>query len=58
MTRWFEDIVIDEAFDLGSHTFAEDEIIAFATIYNISTSTPSRQSTAISAGWWPAAGIR
>src|SRR5690606_24226660 len=34
MTRWFEDIVIDEAFDLGSHTFAEDEIIAFATIYD------------------------
>jgi acyl dehydratase len=34
MTRWFEDIVIDEAFDLGSHTFAEDEIIAFATLYD------------------------
>src|SRR5690606_15305892 len=34
MTRWFEDIVIDEVFALGSHTFAQDEIITFATIYD------------------------
>lgn len=34
MTRWFEDIVIDEAFALGSHTFDADEIIAFATLYD------------------------
>ncbi|MHA6691173.1 MaoC family dehydratase [Devosia sp. A449] len=34
MTRWFEDIVIDEVFPLGSHTFEQDEIIAFATQYD------------------------
>ena len=34
MTRWFEDIVIDEVFPLGSHTFGEEEIIAFATLYD------------------------
>ncbi len=34
MTRWFEDIVIDEAFALGSHTFEEAEIIAFARQYD------------------------
>ena len=26
MTRWFEDITIDEPFPLGSHTFTEAEI--------------------------------
>ena len=30
MTRWFEDIVIDELFDLGSHHFTQDKIIRFA----------------------------
>jgi len=34
MTRWFEDIVINEDFPLGSHTFTADEIIAFATLYD------------------------
>ena len=34
MTRWFEDIVIDEVFPLGSHTFAAEEIIRFATLYD------------------------
>lgn len=34
MTRWFEDIVIDEAFPLGEHTFSEDEIIRFAKLYD------------------------
>lgn len=34
MTRWFEDITIDEAFPLGSHTFGEEEIIRFATLYD------------------------
>src|SRR5690606_33277949 len=34
MTRWFEDIVIDEAFSLGSHTFEQAEIIAFARQYD------------------------
>jgi len=34
MTRWYEDIIIDEAFDLGSHTFGADEIIRFATLYD------------------------
>lgn len=34
MTRWFEDIIIDEAFPLGSHTFSADEIIRFARLYD------------------------
>lgn len=34
MTRWFEDIVIDEAFPLGSHTFSAEEIIRFAKLYD------------------------
>lgn len=34
MTRWFEDIAIDEAFPLGSHLFAEDEIIRFGKLYD------------------------
>ena len=34
MTRWFEDITIDEVFPLGSHTFSAEEIIRFATLYD------------------------
>lgn len=34
MTRWFEDIVVDEVFQLGSHTFNADEIIRFASLYD------------------------
>jgi len=34
MTRWFEDIVIDEAFALGSHSFSAEEIVEFATLYD------------------------
>lgn len=34
MTRWFEDITIDEAFPLGSHTFSEAEIIRFGRLYD------------------------
>ena len=34
MTRWYENIVLDEVFDLGSHTFGEDEIIRFAKLYD------------------------
>lgn len=34
MTRWFEDIVIDEEFPLGSHTFSAEEIVRFATLYD------------------------
>lgn len=34
MTRWFEDIVIDEVFALGAHTFDADEIVRFATLYD------------------------
>lgn len=29
MTRWFEDIEINEVFQLGDHTFSEDEIVSF-----------------------------
>jgi len=34
MTRWFEDITIDEIFPLGSHSFTEAEIIRFASLYD------------------------
>lgn len=34
MTRWFEDIVVDEAFDLGVHTFTEEEIVRFGRLYD------------------------
>ena len=34
MTRWFEDIVIDEVFPLGTHTFSEAEIIRFGKLYD------------------------
>ena len=34
MTRWFEEIVLDEVFPLGSHTFTADEIIRFASLYD------------------------
>lgn len=34
MTRWFEDITIDEPFPLGSHTFGVNEIVRFATLYD------------------------
>lgn len=34
MTRWFEDITIDEPFPLGSHTFTETEILAFGRDYD------------------------
>ena len=30
MTRWYENIAVDEIFPLGSHTFSEAEIIRFA----------------------------
>lgn len=34
MTRWFEDIVADEIFPLGSHTFTAEEIIRFGKAYD------------------------
>ena len=34
MTRWFEDIDIDEPFPLGSHSFTEEEIIRFGRLYD------------------------
>jgi acyl dehydratase len=34
MTRWFEDIVVDEVFPIGSHTFTADEIVRFGTLYD------------------------
>lgn len=34
MTRWFENIVLDEVFELGVHTFSKIEIIAFAKAYD------------------------
>lgn len=34
MTRWFEDIPVDQPIDLGSHTFEQDEIIRFGKRYD------------------------
>lgn len=34
MTRWYEDIVIGEAFPLGEHTFSTGEIVRFAKAYD------------------------
>lgn len=34
MTRWFEDVQIDQPFDLGSHTFTTEEIIRFGRMYD------------------------
>ena len=34
MTRWFEDVTIDEPFPLGSHNFTEAEILAFGREYD------------------------
>lgn len=34
MTRWFEDIGLNEAFPLGSHTFTAEEIVRFGTLYD------------------------
>ena len=34
MTRWFENIALNEIFPLGSHTFTADEIIRFASLYD------------------------
>lgn len=34
MTRWFEDITIDEVYPLGSHTFTAEEIIRFGKAYD------------------------
>src|ERR1700709_1795682 len=34
VTRWFEELVIDEVFPLGSHLFSEAEIIRFAQLYD------------------------
>jgi acyl dehydratase len=34
MTRWFENVPIDEPFPLGSHTFTADEIIRFGKLYD------------------------
>lgn len=34
MTRWYEDIVVGEPHDLGSHTFTEAEIVRFASLYD------------------------
>ncbi|MDB5624059.1 MAG: dehydratase [Devosia sp.] len=34
MTRWFEDIVLDEVFSLGSHNFEADDMVRFAALYD------------------------
>ncbi|MEO6396607.1 MAG: MaoC/PaaZ C-terminal domain-containing protein [Devosia sp.] len=34
MTRWFEDIAVDEVFPLGDHEFTEAEIIRFGRLYD------------------------
>ena len=51
MTRWFEDITIDEPFPLGSHTFTEEEmqeLCARANLTILEHSIPRKQSHS---GW-------
>ncbi|MBL8594360.1 MAG: dehydratase [Devosia sp.] len=58
MTRWFEDITIDEPFPLGSHTFSEAEILAFGRDYDPqyfhldpATAAHSHFGGVIASGW-------
>lgn len=34
MTQWFEEIEVGKPYPLGSHTFTEEEIVRFATLYD------------------------
>jgi acyl dehydratase len=34
VTRWFEDIAVDEIFPLGLHTFTAEEIVRFGKLYD------------------------
>ena len=34
MTKWFEDIIVDEPHNIGSHTFSEAEMIKFSKNYD------------------------
>lgn len=34
MTQWFEEIEVGKPYPLGAHTFTEDEIVRFATLYD------------------------
>jgi acyl dehydratase len=34
VTRWFEDVVVNESFALGSHTFTAAEIVRFGKLYD------------------------
>jgi acyl dehydratase len=34
VTHWFEDIPVNQPFNLGTHTFSEDEIIRFGKLYD------------------------
>jgi acyl dehydratase len=58
MTRWFEDIAVDDLFDLGSHTFEAAEIIRFAVAYDPQyfhvdpdAATESHFGGVIASGW-------
>lgn len=34
MTRWFEDVALNEVFPLGEHCFSQEEIIHFGKLYD------------------------
>jgi acyl dehydratase len=34
VTRWFENVILDESFELGSHRFEEADMVAFAQAYD------------------------
>lgn len=58
MTRWFEDIVVNQPHDLGTHTFGEEEMIKFSRLYDnqyFHTDTDlakhSHFGTVIASGW-------
>jgi acyl dehydratase len=62
VTRWFENVVIDEIHELGSHPFSQDEIIAFGEAYDPQyfhidalAATHSHFGGLVASGWHTAA---
>lgn len=62
MTQWFEDVRLNEAHPLGSHTFTEEEILRFGAAYDpqyFHTDPHSAEHSAfrglVASGWHTAA---
>jgi acyl dehydratase len=48
VTRWFEDIIVDEPFPLGEHVFAAEEIVRFGKLYDTQYFHTDPQAAALS----------